>query len=192
MSLSCPVNSYIIALHCFLISYHFLFLVPPLSPQTSVVYFGAGHIRATHENQSSPLTPLWGYTDDGTGLEEQVFECTVTSVRFVKSGPTIPRHNPLQDTLMDPSSTDVSVWISEKEISAAESLLIDESTPFGSAFALIDLSIITPTIPIAHPAPTLLPPRTPLLRLNRLAARVIEALYHSQRNAPFSLPVSCN
>ena len=130
---------------------------PPHPLQTTVVYYGAGHVRASRENRASPLTPLWGYSDDGTGLEDQVLECSVTAVRFIKCGPTIPRHPSRHPT--DPSSssssstTSASSWTTEKDLAAAEAMLINESTPFGSAFALIDLSIVPPTIPITHPAP---------------------------------------
>ena len=46
--------------------------IPDENTKASILYYGAGHVRATKENKGSSLTPLWGYTDDGTGLEDQV------------------------------------------------------------------------------------------------------------------------
>jgi len=156
-----------------------------------VIYYGAGDAvaRRAHEADAT-LTPMWGNSslvplssDGGNGsstrageggaadvsIADEVLQCVVHSVRVYRSGPTGRRRR--EDDK------------GGKKDKGSGALL-------ANAFAHIDLQVIVPAqIPAASPAPVLEEPLNPLARLNRLAARVIEALSNTPRNVPFGLPV---
>ena len=135
-----------------------------------VIYYGAGDAAARRAHASdSALTPMWGLCSSVVAAEDEVLQCTVSSVRVYRSGPTVRRRREDEKTKKEKGS----------------------DTALSHAFALVDLQVTVPAqIPAAAPAPALEEPRHPLARLNRLAARVIEALSSTPRNVPFALPVN--